>query len=194
MGLYHYLRDLRKQGYAGAGSERLILWRKQPVSVRVDRPTRLDRARTLGYKPKSGIVIIRQRVDRGGRKRPDIKKGRRSRHAGQTKTLDKSYQMVAEERAAVKHPNMEVLNSYFTGKDGLHYWYEVILADRNSPEIMADKNMNHISRSPGRALRGLTSAGKKTRGLRKKGKGTEKARPSRTAKVKRKYRKQHLYY
>ena len=76
MGLYHYLRDLRKQGYAGAGSERLILWRKQPVSVRVDRPTRLDRARTLGYKPKSGIVIIRQRVDRGGRKRPDIKEGK----------------------------------------------------------------------------------------------------------------------
>ena len=194
MGLYRHLKNLRKQGYAGAGSERLILWRKQPVSVRVDRPTRLDRARTLGYKPKSGIVIIRQRVDRGGRKRPDIKKGRRSRHAGQTKTLDKSYQMVAEERAAGKHPNMEVLNSYFTGKDGLHYWYEIILVDRNSPEIMADRNLRHVSRSAGRALRGLTSAGKKTRGLRKKGKGTEKARPSRTAKVKRKYRKQHLYY
>lgn len=194
MGLYKYLRRLRKQGYDGAGSERLILWRKQPVSVRVDRPTRLDRARTLGYKPKSGVVVIRQRVDRGGRKRPDIKKGRRSRHAGQTKTLDKSYQLVAEERAAKKRPNMEVLNSYFAGKDGLHYWYEVILADRNKPEIMADRNLRQVAENTGRASRGLTSTGKKSRGLRKKGKGAEKVRPSRTAKVKRKYRKQHLYY
>ena len=194
MGLYQHLRSLRKQGYAGAGSERLILWRRQPVSVRIDRPTRLDRARTLGYKPKSGIAVVRQRVDRGGRKRPDIKKGRRSRHSGQTKTLDKSYQLVAEERAAGKHPNMEVINSYFAGKDGLHYWYDVILADGNRPEITADRNLRQAAGSTGRASRGLTSAGKKSRGLHRKGKGAEKIRPSRTATVKRKYREQHPYY
>ena len=164
------------------------------MTVRVDRPTRLDRARALGYKPKSGVVIVRQRVDRGGRKRPDIKKGRRSKHAGQSKILDKSYKVVAEERSARKHPNMEVINSYFAGKDGLHYWYEIILADRHKPEITADRNLKNMTKNQGRASRGLTSAAKKSRGLRRKGKGAEKLRPSRTAKVKRKYRKQHLYY
>ena len=34
---------------------------------------RIDRARSLGYKPKQGVIIVRQRVIRGGRMRPDIK-------------------------------------------------------------------------------------------------------------------------
>ena len=193
MGLYKHLGNLWKKPTKESTNidrERRIQWRKEPVTVRVERPTRLDRARSLGYKAKSGIIIVRQRVDRGGRKRPDIKGGRRSKHARQVKILDKNYQAVSEERAAHKYPNMEVLNSYYLAQDGRHYWYEVILVDRTLPEIATDKNLNWIMTKKGRILRGLTSAGRKSRGLRHKGKGAEKLRPSRTANVKRKYSKQ----
>ena len=33
--------------------QRAIEWRKQPTIVRIERPTRLDRARNLGYKEKT---------------------------------------------------------------------------------------------------------------------------------------------
>ena len=169
--------------------QRRIQWRKEGSSVRVERPTNLARARALGYKPKSGVVIVRQRVPRGGRKRPDIKGGRRSKNAHQIKILDMNYRGVAEIRASQKYPNMEVLNSYTVGKDGHSYWYEVILVDRDSPEVLADKNMVGIAINKGRAFRGMTSAGKKSRGLRNKGKGAEKVRSSRTAVHRRKVRK-----
>ncbi len=199
MGLYKYVGNLwKKQSdeFSEFARQRLIQWRKEPPTVRVERPTRLDKARALGYRPKSGVIVVRQRVDRGGRKRPDIKGGRRSKHARQIKILHKNYQAVAEERTARHYPNMEVLNSYFTGKDGLHYWYEVILVDRDKPEISADKSLGWIASggNSNRALRGMTSASRKSRGLRHKGKGAEKLRPSRTAGVKRKYREQSKYY
>lgn len=197
MGLYKYIGNLWKKPtdeFIKLNRERLILWRREPVTVRIARPTRLNRARTLGYRPKSGVIVVRQRTDRGGRKRPDIKGGRRSKHARQIKILDKTYQSVAEDRASRKYPNMEVVNSYFVGKDGLHYWHEVILADKQRPDIFNDKNLNPIVQRRRRALRGLTSAGRKSRGLRHKGKGAEKLRPSRTANVKRKYIKQHKDY
>ena len=196
MGLYKYIGKTWKkhsEEFIKLNRERYITWRREPVTIRIRRPTRLDRARTLGYRPKSGVIIVRQRVDRGGRKRPDIKGGRRSKHARQVKILDKSYQGVAEDRTTRHYRNMEVLNSYFVGKDGQHYWYEIILVDRHKPEIAADKNLSFITKSRGRTLRGLTSAGTKSRGLYHKGKGAEKLRPSRTAVVERKYRKQTLY-
>ena len=40
------------------------------VIHRASRPSRLDKARRLGYKAKQGYVIYRVRVRRGGRKRP----------------------------------------------------------------------------------------------------------------------------
>jgi len=46
--------------------QRLILYRKQPTIIRIERPTRLDRARTLGYKAKQGYVMARTKVRRGG--------------------------------------------------------------------------------------------------------------------------------
>jgi len=196
MGLYKYMGNFWKKHAESAVlyRERRIEWRKEPVTVRLERPTRLDRAHSLGYKAKSGIIIVRQRVDRGGRRRPDIKGGRRSKHARQLKILNKSYQAVTEGRASQKYPNMEVLNSYFVGKDGLHYWYEVILVDRSISEIAADKNLSWVQSSKGRVNRGLTSAGRKSRGLRHKGKGAEKLRPSKNASIKRKYLKQRRSY
>ena len=189
--MYKYIREIWKKPREGLGpiwQQRILEWKKENVTVRIEKPTRIDRARSLGYKAKQGYVVVRQRVDRGGRQREKIRKGRRSKHFGSRKDLDKNYQSVAEERAVKKYPNCEVLNSYYVGEDGEYFWYEIILVDKAHPQILADPRINWIFKSSntGRAFRGLTSAAKKSRGLRNnKGKGAEKLRPSRTANLKR---------
>ncbi|MBI2550444.1 50S ribosomal protein L15e [Candidatus Woesearchaeota archaeon] len=166
--------------FDAAQRDRLIKWRTESVTLRIAHPTRLDRAHALGYKAKPGFIVVRQRVDRGGRQRPQIRKVRKTSHSRQTKILSKNYQQVAEERAARRFPNLEVLNSYYAGKDGQHYWYEIILVDKQHPSILADKNINWIARQQNRrrVFRGLTSAAKRRRGLHHKGVGMEKMRPS----------------
>ncbi len=159
--------------------QRLIEWRKQPSIVRIEKPTRLDRARKLGYKAKQGFVMARVRVRRGGLNRPRPRSGRTPRRMGSVKYKPaKSLELIAEERAARKFPNLEVLNSYWVGEDGRHKWYEIIMVDPAHPVIKADKGINWICRKAHkrRVFRGLTSAGKKVRGLRQKGKGAEKVR------------------
>jgi len=83
-------------------------------------------------------------------------------------TPAKSMRLIAEERAAKKFPNLEVLNSYWVGEDGHHKWFEVILVDPNNPSIRNEPSINWVcdGKQKGRASRGLTSAGKKMRGLR----------------------------
>jgi len=149
--------------------------------VRLEHPTRIDRARNLGYKAKQGIAVVRVRIRRGGRRKPRYVRARRSARMGVNRmTAGKSLQRIAEERASVKYPNMEVLNSYWVGQDGKQKWFEVILVDGNHPSIKADRNLawlnNPVHR--GRAERGKTSAGRKGRGMMNRGKGTEKTRPS----------------
>ncbi len=183
MGLYKYLREFWKNREEQARElwrERFIEWRREPSTVRIARPTRLDRARSLGWKAKQGIIIVRQRMIRGGRQRPTIRKGRRPKRFSQKLVLGKSYQLLSEERAAKKFPNCEVLNSYFVAKDGRYVWYEVLLVDKASPSIKKDKELSWIRgrKHSRRVNRGLTSAGRKSRGLRNKGKGAEKVRPS----------------
>lgn len=161
--------------------QRKIQWRRGQAIERVERPTRIDRARALGYKAKPGFVVVRARVRRGGLRKHTIRGGRRPKRKGISKiTMAKGLQRIAEERAAHKHPNMEVLNSYWVGEDGRSKYYEVLLVDPNNPSVRADKNVNWLLRpaNKGRAFRGLTSAGKRGRGLHKKGKGAEKVRPS----------------
>ncbi len=170
----------RAEPWKAAQRERLIRWRTEPVTIRIPAPTRLDRAHALGYKAKQGFIMVRQRVNRGGRQRPQIRKVRKSHSSRQTKILSMNYQQVAEQRAARKFPNMEVLNSYHVGKDGQHYWYEIIMVDKQSPSILADKSISWIiaPTHTRRAFRGLTSAAKRRRGLYQTGIGTEKMRPS----------------
>lgn len=163
-------KDLMKQ--------RLYAWRREPVTVRILRPTRIDRARSLGYKAKKGFIIVRQRVTRGGHTRPDIKGGRRSAHSSQKKYVSKNYRAICEERVARKYVNCEVLNSYFVGKDGVSVWYEVILIERENPAVFLNKETAWARDTKNKVFRGLTSAGKNYRGLNKKGFGSEKTRPS----------------
>jgi large subunit ribosomal protein L15e len=193
MGLYKYIRDTWKQPKANLGAlwkERLISWRQEPVTVRLEHPTRLDRARSLGFKAKPGFVIVRQRVIRGGHMRPWITGGRRPKTKRQRLVLDRSYQQIAEQRAHEKYPNCEILNSYQVAKDGIYGWYEIILVDKAHPQIIADKDINWICDEKGRAERGLTTAGIRSRGLLNKGKGAEHMRPSKAAYYRRKSAKQ----
>ena len=179
MGLYKHVRNLwkkPKENMPELWRERLIKWRKENSTVKLERPTRIDRARSLGYKAKQGFVVVRQRVLRGGHRR-ERSKGKRSKRQGTRLILHKNYQQIAEERANRKYTNCEVLGSYWLAQDGKNYWYEVVLVDRTSPDVLKSKPW--VKNSRGRVYRGLTSAGKKSRGLHKKGKGVEKARPSR---------------
>ncbi|MFH1849267.1 MAG: 50S ribosomal protein L15e [archaeon] len=163
MGLYKYIRDLwKKPKDIELWKQRLVEWRREPSTVRVLRPTRIDRARSLGYRAKPGFIVVRQRVMRGGRKRETFKSGRRSKHRGMRKVITKNYRQVAEERTQKKFRNCEVLNSYWVAQDGKYYWFEVILLDRAHPAILADKQINWITQKKGRVFRGLTRAGKKS--------------------------------
>ncbi len=190
---YKYLAEAWKKPEASFVKEimkqRAIQWRRQPTVIRVERPTRLDRARKLGYKAKQGFVIVRVRVRRGWLKRPRPRAGRRPKRMGVTKIkLAKSLRLVAEERAGRKFPNLEVFSSYWVWEDGRFKWYEIVMVDPHHPVIQSDENVNWICESVHRrrVFRGLTSAGKKMRGLHHKGRGAEKLRPSREAVRKRK--------
>ncbi len=156
----------------------LVGWRKEETITRVEKPTDKKRARSLGYKGKTGFVVARVKVPKGMRKRPKPMGGRTPKKYGRFFSLNISKQVVAEQKAARKYPNLEVLNSYFVGEDGVSKWFEVLLVDPDNPGIKNDPQLNWIcsKKQKGRAFRGLTSAGKKSRGLRRKGKGAEKVR------------------
>ncbi|MBE0520567.1 50S ribosomal protein L15e [Candidatus Bathyarchaeota archaeon] len=171
-----YVKELMRQ--------RLIKWRKQSAIVRIEKPTRIDRARRLGYKAKQGFVLARVRVRRGGLRKKRPKAGRRPKRMGVKKYKPaKSMRLIGEERTGKKFPNLEVLNSYWVAEDGRSKWFEIIMVDPHHPAIKADKEVNWIAQKQHhkRVFRGLTSAGKKIRGLRRKGRGAEKVRPSRKA-------------
>jgi len=184
-GLYHHIRATWRSpedyNMKELMHQRLIGWRRGASFVRVDKPTRLDRARALGFKAKQGFVVVRARVRRGGLRKRRIKGGRKPRSKGIKKiTMKKNIQRIAEERTSKRYPNLEVLNSYWVGQDGKYKYYEIILVDPHHPSIINDPKIGWISsgKHKGRAFRGLTSAGKAGRGLRHKGKGAEKLRPS----------------
>lgn len=177
MGAYKYIHDLFREHNRSLIKERLIGWRKSAAIDRVDHPLNITKARSLGYKAKLGYVIARVRLLRGGRQRPLIKKGRRSKARRRKKVVGKSYQWIAEERANRRFKNCEVIGSYEIAKDGQYFYFEVILGDR---ELLKNhKGTEYLGDTKGKSFRGLTSAARKSRGLRSgKGKGHEKNRPS----------------
>ena len=119
-----------------------VIWRKQNAVTRVDKPSRITRARRLGYKAKQGITVVRMRVGTGGMRKQRPRGGRRPKHLGVTRIKAAvSMKQVAERRVLERYPNMKLLGSYFLYKDGMHYWYEVILADPSHPRIVKDKEL-----------------------------------------------------
>jgi len=170
--MYHYIAELWRRPYDGEMLElmrkRFIMWRRGPSIVRVESPTRLDRARSLGYRAKQGFVVVRVRIRKGGMRRHRPNKGRRPKRMGvYGYSPAKSIQLIAEERAARKYPNMEVLGSYYVGDDGVNKYFEVILIDRSHPAILSDPDISWIAdpSQKGRVFRGKTTAGRRVRGL-----------------------------
>ncbi|MCI4457773.1 MAG: 50S ribosomal protein L15e [Desulfurococcaceae archaeon] len=171
---YHYMAEMWKNRDENElkelYKERLIKWRREETVVRIDKPTRLDRAREIGYKAKQGFIVVRVRVSKGGREKPRPNKGRRPKRMGvYGYSPEKSLQLIAEETAARKYRNLEVLGSYYVAEDGEYKWYEVILVDPNHPAIKSDPDINWITdpSQRGRAFRGKTMAGRRMRGLLK---------------------------
>jgi large subunit ribosomal protein L15e len=183
MGYLKYVKQLWKKPRETLGQryrDMLTAWRAENRIVRVERPTRIDRARSLGYKSKQGFVVVRVRVRRGRKENPTIRKGRAGGNKTRKLVQSKNYRQISEEKAQKKFPNLEVLNSYWIGQDERYYFNEVILVDPYHSQIQADKDINWVvsNKHTRRVYRGRTSAGRKSRGLHKKGKGTEKVRPS----------------
>ena len=122
--------------------ERAIAWRKEDALTRIKKPSRIQKARRLGYKAKQGIVVVRMRVGAGGMRRKRPRAGRRPKHLGVTRIKeDVNMKSVAERRVLEKYPNMKLLGSYYLYKDGMYYWHEVILADPSHPRISKDKEL-----------------------------------------------------
>ena len=119
-----------------------VIWRKENAVTRIDKPSRITRARRLGYKAKQGITVVRMRVGTGGMRKQRPRGGRRPKHLGVTRIKAAvSMKQVAERRVLERHPNMKLLGSYFLYKDGMHYWFEIILVDPSHPSIIKDKEL-----------------------------------------------------
>lgn len=142
MGLYQWLNETWHELYSKRPQElkeKLIEWRREPRVLRVDRPTRLDKARRLGYRAKQGVVVVRVRVPKGGMRRKRPNSGRRQKALGTVKIKGNySSKEVAESRAKRAFPNLEVLGSYYLAEDGRYYWYEVVMVDPHHPSIAND--------------------------------------------------------
>ncbi|MFQ6009850.1 MAG: 50S ribosomal protein L15e [Candidatus Aenigmatarchaeota archaeon] len=179
MGMYRHLQKTwQSEEMKQIMKERMISWRRhEPVILRIERPTRLDRAHALGYKAKQGFVMARVRIKKGTRKREKPSGGRKPGKQGMTSIPPKmNLQHIAEMRTARKFPNCEVIGSYYLAEDGRQIWYEVIMVDPNHPAIKSTKSLKWLQNPSNRrrVFRGKTSAGRSSRGLRGHGKGYEK--------------------
>lgn len=143
--MYRYVAQTWRKMWKNNADElraKTIIWRTEPTVKRIEKPSRLDRARRLGYKAKQGIIVIRTRVKRGGMRKQRPTSGRRPKHLGVVHIKQsENMRRVAERRVNEKYPNMEVLGSYYLHKDGKNIWYEIILADTAHPAISKDREM-----------------------------------------------------
>ena len=130
---------------AGGILDRAVQMRKEPAMLRIERPSRIDRARSFGYKAKEGVVVVRARVSRGGMRKPRPASGRRPKHMGVLKIKsDVSSQSVAERRVSERYPNMKLLGSYPVWKDGRYAWFECILVDPLHPSVVKDYSYRRV--------------------------------------------------
>lgn len=134
MGMYKYFNQTwntrEKTEFEHYVRQLTIKWRREPTVHRIESPTRLDRARALGYKAKQGYVVVRVRIRKGGARKPRPRSGRRQRALGVIRfTRAISLKHIAELRAKKKFPNLQVMNSYYVWEDGTHHWFETILRD-----------------------------------------------------------------
>ncbi|EQD47198.1 Ribosomal protein L15e [mine drainage metagenome] len=164
MGAYKNIRETLIAEYKARDDlykKKMAEWSGDRTVARIEKPSNIPRARELGYKAKEGVLMARVKVVKGKRKRPKADGGRKPSKSGRFYARMKSLQSIAEERAARRFPNCEVVNSYSVGQSGTHSFYEVILADRQSASLKKDSYYKNITSKRGRAFRGITSSGRK---------------------------------
>eukprot|EP00030_Apusomonadida_sp_AF-17_P000417 a174493_16549.p1 GENE.a174493_16549~~a174493_16549.p1 ORF type:complete len:214 (+),score=69.28 a174493_16549:30-644(+) len=194
MGAYKYLEEIakRKQSDAMRFLMRVRCWeyRQLPSIHRLTRPTRVDKARRLGFKATQGFCVYRVRIVRGDRKVP-VRKGHvwsKPKNHGVMKIKSvRSLRARAEERVGRRCAGLRVLNSYWVNSDSQYSYYEVIMVDPAHKAIRRNPRINWICDPVHRSRenRGLTGAGRKSRGMLSKGHGAHHIRPSRRAMWKR---------
>lgn len=134
----------RESGLQAVIKERAVAWRAEPTVSRVERPTKLHRARELGYKAKRGFIVVRVRVRKGSGEKLKPMAGRRPKAMGLKKIKPgKGKRLIAVGRAAKRFPNLTVLNSYPLWEDGRYKWFEVIMVDPSHPSVRADGELMH---------------------------------------------------
>ena len=94
--MYAFVREAwkvpAKSGVKELLWNRMQEWRREGSVVRLERPTRIDRARSLGYKAKQGIAVARVQIRRGGRRVSRYVRARRSARMGKNRsTAGKEY-------------------------------------------------------------------------------------------------------
>lgn len=133
--LNRYWRE-RPESLVAAMRRRLVEWRREKSVVRVDKPLRLDRARSIGYSDKQGYVVLRVRVRRGGFSKPRPRSGRRPKALGVVKhKVNISLKEEAIQRALKKYPNLKALGAYPLASDAIYKWFEVVAVDPNHPSV-----------------------------------------------------------
>ena len=155
MGTYKYMTELyrKKQSDVLQYLQRIRMWHYRQLSSvhRAPRPTRLDKARKLGYKAKQGYCIYRVRVRRGGRKRPVPEGQTVSKPTNQgvnRLNFQRGLRNVAEERARRRCSALRVLNSYWVGQDSTYKYFEIIMVDPHHKAITRDPAVNWLCEKP----------------------------------------------
>jgi large subunit ribosomal protein L15e len=157
--------------YSSLIRQRGLEYRNEGAAVkRVDKPTNLPSARSVGYKAKQGIFVVRVRVRKGTGLHHRPKNKRRPKRQGQAKLSRKiNTQAMAEQKSSKRFENAEALGSYKVAEDGQWHYFEVVMADRNAPTIKSDKNLSYLTHNQqGRAERGKTFSGRANKENNKK--------------------------
>jgi len=173
MGAYKYIRQTFQNEWKGAKDDNYdysLIMRQRGIEyrnsgdavVKLDYPTNIVSAKSVGYRAKQGIFVARVRVRKGTGTHHRPKNKRRPKRQGQAKLSRKiSTQGMSEQKASKKFENAEVLGSYKIAEDGKWHYYEVVLADRTASTVLSDRRLSFLAKGQkGRAERGKTFAGR----------------------------------
>ena len=104
-------------------------YRHQSNYSRIRVPSRPHRARTLGYKNKNHMILVRARIRRGGTAPMIPDKSRTPSNIGKHRTRDIPLSKILAQRVSRKYPTLRVLNYYPIQKDGKYLYYQYIMYD-----------------------------------------------------------------
>lgn len=130
MGAYKYISESYRKTVAERSPvyrARLVEWHKQPTLVRLDGPTNVPRARSLGFKATKDFVVVRVRISKGKRtrRRADLgrKPGKNRKEVNPGSKLS-YYAIVKAER---RFTNLVVVGAYLAGQTGTDKYFEIIM-------------------------------------------------------------------